>query len=53
MVETSVRVVDLFCGAGGLSTGLALACEQLDREVKLAAVNHWDTAIETHERNHP
>lgn len=48
-----IRAVDLFCGAGGISTGLALACEQLDREVELAAVNHWDTAIDTHEQNHP
>jgi DNA (cytosine-5)-methyltransferase 1 len=51
--DEPVRAVDLFCGAGGLSTGLALACEDLDRDVKLAAVNHWDIAIETHEQNHP
>jgi len=51
--QNPIRAVDLFCGAGGLSTGLALACEELDRDVELAAVNHWDTAIETHERNHP
>lgn len=53
MSHDSVRAVDLFCGAGGLSTGLALACEKLDRQVELAAVNHWDTAIDTHEMNHP
>lgn len=49
----TVRAVDLFCGAGGLSTGLALACEQLNRDVELAAVNHWRTAVETHKQNHP
>jgi DNA (cytosine-5)-methyltransferase 1 len=45
--------VDLFCGAGGLSTGLALACEDLNRDASLYAINHWDRAIETHEQNHP
>jgi DNA (cytosine-5)-methyltransferase 1 len=50
--DGTVRAVDLFCGAGGLSWGLAQACENLDRDVELAAVNHWDRAIETHERNH-
>ncbi|RDZ65990.1 DNA cytosine methyltransferase [Haloferax sp. Atlit-12N] len=48
-----VTAVDLFCGAGGLSTGLALACEELDREVELTAVNHWSKAIESHKQNHP
>lgn len=48
-----LRAVDLFCGAGGTSTGLALAAERLGLEVDLLAVNHWATAIETHRRNHP
>ncbi|NLV14334.1 DNA cytosine methyltransferase [Haloarcula argentinensis] len=48
-----IVAVDLFCGGGGLSTALAQACEELDREVELVAVNHWGKAIETHERNHP
>jgi DNA (cytosine-5)-methyltransferase 1 len=51
--RSHVRAVDLFCGAGGLSAGLALACEDLDRDVDLTAVNHWTKAIETHKRNHP
>ncbi|UTF56033.1 DNA cytosine methyltransferase [Natronosalvus rutilus] len=50
--DDAVTAVDLFCGAGGLSTGLALACEGLGREVDLVAVNHWTTAIETHQQNH-
>jgi len=53
VTDEPVTAVDLFCGAGGLSTGLALACEDLDRDVSLYAINHWDRAIETHEQNHP
>lgn len=44
---------DLFCGAGGTSSGLLLAAQSLGRPVDLLAVNHWDTAIDTHTRNHP
>ncbi|MFC4989137.1 DNA cytosine methyltransferase [Saliphagus infecundisoli] len=51
--DETVRAVDLFCGGGGLSTALAEACEELDRDVELVAVNHWGKAIETHQRNHP
>ncbi|MEU1115090.1 MULTISPECIES: DNA cytosine methyltransferase [unclassified Streptomyces] len=39
---------DLFCGAGGSSTGLVAA----GYDLKLAA-NHWQRAIETHAANHP
>lgn len=52
-----ITVVDLFCGAGGFSTGAALALEDLGRtpgeDVELHAINHWGVAIETHEANHP
>jgi DNA (cytosine-5)-methyltransferase 1 len=44
--------VDLFCGAGGTSTGLIRAAELLGRKVELTAINHWDKAIETHKANH-
>ena len=49
--DDTVRAIDLFCGAGGLSWGLAEVCEELDRDVELAAINHWSKAIETHSRN--
>jgi len=49
----AVRVADLFCGAGGSSTGLAQACEQMGVAYSLTAVNHWDVAIATHSKNHP
>lgn len=48
-----LHIADLFCGAGGTSTGAAAAAERLGYEVKLTCVNHWDTAIETHRINHP
>lgn len=44
----SLTFTDIFCGAGGSSTGLVAA----GYELKLAA-NHWQRAIETHAANHP
>ncbi|HZQ01401.1 MAG TPA: DNA cytosine methyltransferase [Reyranella sp.] len=48
-----ILVADLFCGAGGSSTGARQAIEQLGRTMDLVCVNHWDRAIETHKRMHP
>lgn len=47
-LDDSLTFADLFCGAGGSSTGLVRA----GFDLKLAA-NHWATAIETHAANHP
>lgn len=47
-----INAVDLFCGAGGTSTGLIQAVNDLGYEIKLTAINHWDVAIGTHSRNH-
>lgn len=47
------KAIDLFCGAGGTSTGLIKAARAADRQVDLTAVNHWDIAIKTHTLNHP
>jgi DNA (cytosine-5)-methyltransferase 1 len=44
----SVKAIDLFCGAGGASTGFARAGIKV-----VAAVNHWRTAVDTHSANHP
>lgn len=41
-------VTDLFCGAGGSSTGAAAAGAQI-----VMAANHWQTAIDVHQANHP
>jgi len=48
-----IHAADLFCGAGGTSTGLYKACHSMGKRVDLLAINHWLTAIETHRANHP
>lgn len=41
------RVIDLFCGAGGCTTGaIAAGCEVV------YALNHWTTAIDSHQANY-
>ena len=44
----TATVTDLFCGAGGSSTGAVAA----GMEIVMAA-NHWQTAIDVHQINHP
>lgn len=51
--KKKVYAADLFCGAGGSSSGLLKAAKQLGLNVELLAVNHWDIAIATHSLNHP
>jgi DNA (cytosine-5)-methyltransferase 1 len=46
-------VVDLFCGAGGESQGIDWAYQSSGVEIEMFAVNHWETAVETHARNFP
>lgn len=45
----SLTMTDMFCGAGGSSTG---AIQVPGIEVAIA-MNHWARAIETHNTNHP
>ncbi|MEU4239763.1 DNA cytosine methyltransferase [Actinoplanes sp. NPDC026619] len=42
-----LTVADYFCGAGGSSSGM----EQIPGVTVRIAANHWDLAIETHNRN--
>lgn len=51
--KRALKIIDLFCGAGGTSTGAIEAGEAAGYEVTLTAVNHWDIAIATHRANHP
>ncbi len=48
-----IKVADLLCGAGGSSAGAKRALEEMGLEMDLVCVNHWPTAIDTHERNFP
>lgn len=49
----TLTMADLFCGAGGTSTGARQAAERLGYTVRLTAINHWSRAVETHTANHP
>lgn len=51
----SARILanDLFSGGGGFSAALEHAAEELGLDLDYTAINHWATAIATHERNHP
>lgn len=53
MTRSDIIAADLFCGAGGTSTGLYRACHSMGQKVDLLAINHWPRAIETHRANHP
>ncbi len=44
-----LTLTDLFCGAGGSSTG---AIEVPGVEIRVAS-NHWKLAVDTHNTNHP
>jgi len=44
-------IVDLFCGAGGTTTGFAMANNGIAKVI--ACVNHDAKAIESHWKNHP
>jgi DNA (cytosine-5)-methyltransferase 1 len=48
-----LEIADLFCGAGGTSTGAVEAAQALGFRPSLTAVNHWPRAVETHSVNHP
>lgn len=48
-LTSDLTLTDLFCGAGGSSTG---AIQVPGVSVRIAS-NHWDLAVETHNTNHP
>lgn len=49
----TLEIADLFCGAGGSSTGALEAGACLGYDPRLTAVNHWNRATETLLANHP
>ena len=52
-MSRTIHAADAFCGAGGTSTGLALACRDLGADLDLLAINHWKVAVETHSTSEP
>ena len=52
-MKRTFEVVDMFCGAGGESTGIMQAAAARDMKIHLTAINHWEMAIRTHAANHP
>ena len=48
-----INTADLFCGAGGASTGCDRACSKLRFRRRGVAINHWSIAVDTMRRNHP
>lgn len=49
--EPVFLIVDLFCGAGGVTTGFSMANGNIAKVI--ACVNHDHKAIESHWKNHP
>jgi DNA (cytosine-5)-methyltransferase 1 len=52
-LKKTYSVVDMFCGAGGESTGIMQAAQEMGMKISLMAINHWEIAVETHAANHP
>lgn len=48
-----LNTVDLFCGAGGASTGMEDALRRLKLVHRGLAINHWAVAVDTMRANHP
>ncbi|MDR3171174.1 MAG: DNA cytosine methyltransferase, partial [Treponema sp.] len=46
-----LQIADLFCGAGGSTTGIQQAVTRMGRTANVLAINHWDIAIQTHKAN--
>ncbi|MDR2970098.1 MAG: DNA cytosine methyltransferase, partial [Tannerellaceae bacterium] len=52
--NVNIYYIDLFCGAGGTSTGVELAQINGQKVARvIACVNHDKNAIASHKANHP
>ena len=49
----ALNTVDLFCGAGGATTGMEAALAKLKLSHRGLAINHWSVAVDTMRANHP
>lgn len=53
-MQRKIYFIDLFCGAGGVTTGIHEAIINGDQAAKvIACVNHDELAIKSHLQNHP
>ncbi len=52
-MRREINTVDLFCGAGGATTGLELALKRIGCRHRGIAINHWRIAVDTMRNNHP
>ena len=53
MKRRPIVFLDLYCGAGGFSTGFSEAMHDLGLTFREIAINHWNRAVETMRANHP
>lgn len=53
MRKKEITTIDLFCGAGGATTGLEEALRRKGLRHRGVAVNHWRVAVDTMRANHP
>lgn len=51
-MKKKIVCCDLFCGAGGASTGMIHALQKAGVKFDLIGVNHWNIAIKTHKMNY-
>lgn len=49
--NADVRVIDLFCGAGGMSLGVKMACEEKGKKVAMLGIDAELYACATYARN--
>lgn len=52
MKKKELFTVDLFCGAGGATSGLEYSLNVLGMTHKGLAINHWEIAVDTMRKNH-
>jgi DNA (cytosine-5)-methyltransferase 1 len=48
----TLQIGDMFCGAGGSTTGIRQAIDAMGHKAKIWAFNHWNIAIDTHSSNY-
>jgi DNA (cytosine-5)-methyltransferase 1 len=52
-VADPLEIADFYCGAGGSTSGLVRAANEMGVPFSLTGVNHWDRALNSNAINHP